>query len=246
MSRHTRGQSIVEMAFVLPMLLVLLFGIMEFGYYIYAYSTVSQAARNAAEAAAQLPPHQSWLDYEEAPPGDARYPGFMGDSCVRTIIRSATSDGTLFRGTINEGRNLADFVEIRYPNGSNTRNLRDRGPIEVTVRYPVSGITPLFQLLQIGDEEGITLEVTQRRSIENLGVDPTTPRGVACAENVEDFCDLYPDQCAGGRDDVQMGDQGRPQVAGAAPEPGSTGSLRLSASASAPSRLSSSIAAIRL
>lgn len=210
MSRRTRGQSIVEMAFVLPVLLILIFGIMEFGYYIYAYSTVSQAARNAAEAAAQLPPYQSWLDYESAPPADARYPGFTGDSCVRTIIDAATSDATLFRGEINAGRNLADYVDIRYPT-PNTRNLNDRGPIEVTVSYPVTGITPLFQLLNFGDNGNLNITITQRRSLENLGVDPSTPRGVACAQDVDDFCDMYPDRCSGGREEVEFGRQGLPQ-----------------------------------
>jgi hypothetical protein len=217
-----------------------IFGIMEFGYYIYAYSTVSQATRNAAEAAAQLPPHQSWLNYKNSPPADARYPGFAGDSCVRTIIDAAISDATLFRGEINQGRNLADYVEISYPNGGNTRNLNVRGPIEVTVRYPVTGITPLFQLLRIGDNGNLTITITQRRSLENLGVDPTTPRGVACAENVEDFCDLYPDKCAGGRDDVQMGDHGSLRTAAATLPP------LLSASPSVQSRLPSSVSAVRL
>jgi uncharacterized protein (UPF0333 family) len=205
MSRRKKGQSVVEMAFVLPILLVLIFGIIEFGYYIYAYTTVSQAARNAAEAAAQLPPHQSWLNYSSSPPGDGRYPGFSGDSCVRAIIVAATSDATLFGNTVNDGRNIADAVTISYPNGGQTRNLRDRGPIEVTVRYRVDGITPLFQLLRINNGDGILLTVTQRRSIENLGVDPSTPRGVACAEDVNDFCDLYPDQCSGGQQGPQFG-----------------------------------------
>jgi Flp pilus assembly protein TadG len=239
MSRHSRGQSIVEMAFVLPILLILIFGIIEFGYYIFAYTTVSQATRNAAEAAAQLPPYDSWLNYRSSPPADSRYPGFMGDSCVGTIIRTATSDATLFRGRINENRNIADYVTIRYPNGGNTRNLRDRGPIEVTVRYPVSGITPLFQLLRIGDGEGIMIEVTQRRSIENLGVDPSTPSGVACAKDVADFCDLYPDRCSGARANGQMGLQHAPTAAQV--EPAARAGFTPSQS-----RFSSYVAAIRL
>jgi hypothetical protein len=208
---------------------------------------VSQAARNAAEAAAQLPPYRSWLAYKTNPPADARFPGFTGDSCVGTIINAATSDATLFGGAINSGRNLADFVDITYPvTGRDTRNLNDRGPIEVTITYQVQGITPLFQLLNVGDGNGITIKVTQRRSIENLGVDPTTPRGVACAENVEDFCDLYPDRCTGGRDDVQMGDQGRPPIAGAAPAAEHLSAALVHTTVSTSSRFSSSVTAVRL
>lgn len=190
MSRRTHGQSVVEMAFVLPVLLIVLFGIMEFGYYIFAYSSVSQAARNAAEAAAQLPPYESWLEYETSPPGSG-YPGFRADKCVDAIYRAVESDSTVFRGEINEGRSISQFINISYPNGGHTRNLVDRGPIEITIRYPVRGITPLYQLL--GLEERLTMTVTQRRSIENLGIDPSRPQGVACAKDVDDWNDLNAD-----------------------------------------------------
>lgn len=187
MSRRTRGQSLVEMAFILPMLLILMFGITEFGYFIYAYSTVSQAARNGAEAAAQLPPYPTWLGYKSNPP--ANFPGFLADKCVNTIMTAVASDTTLFGEGINENRRLVDYVTISYPDGPDTRNLRARGPIEVTIRYPVQGITPLYNL--IGLEGGaVTLVITQRRSIENLGVDPSSPTGAACAEDLNDWREL--------------------------------------------------------
>lgn len=187
MPRRTHGQSIVEMAFVLPILLVILFGIMEFGYYIYAYSTVSQAARNAAETASQLPPHQGWLNYA----GSGTAPGgvpYRADKCVDAIFRAVESDSTLFNsGGVNGNNAIASFqyVTISYPGGGATRNLDDRGPIEVTVQYPVRGITPLYQLLRL--EGRITLKVTQRRSIESLGIDPSRPQGVACAKDINDW-----------------------------------------------------------
>ena len=175
MQRRTSGQSIVEMAFVLPVLLFLLFGIIEFGYVMFAYSTVSQAARNAAESAAQLPPYQTWLTYKDNPAGVP----FMADSCVSAIYFAARSDQTMFT-------NIEKGITISYPDdeklGRDTRNLEDRGPIQVTIRYHLAGITPLFQLLRL--DKGITLTVTQRRSIENLGVDPSKPGNIACAKDV--------------------------------------------------------------
>ena len=51
--RSRRGQALVEFALVLPMLLVLLLGIADFGRVFAAGITVEAAARNAAEAAAQ-------------------------------------------------------------------------------------------------------------------------------------------------------------------------------------------------
>lgn len=191
--RRQSGQSIVEMALILPLLLIVLFGLMEFGYLIFAYSTVSQAARNGAEAAAQLPPYESWLNYRNNPPSDSDYPGWRGDPCVNAVLQAIESDSTLFSGDINEGRDIVDFVTIRYPDGGATRNLTARGPIEVSISYPVRGITPLLQLLNFnGSGSLITLRVTQRRSLENLGNDPTKPRGVACAANMADFRELYP------------------------------------------------------
>lgn len=179
------------MALILPFMLLVLFGIMEFGYIIWAYSTVSQAARNGAEAAAQVPPYESWLAYRDNPPRDSDYPGFRGDACVNTVLAAVESDTTLFAGDINRNRSVVNFVTIRYPNGGDTRNLRDRGPIEVEISYPVTGLTPLFQLLRIGGSEGtITLRVVQRRSLENLGLDPTRPAGVACARNMAEWREL--------------------------------------------------------
>lgn len=191
MRRRSDGQSIVEMAFVLPVLLIVLFGIIEFGYLIFAYSTISQAARNGAETAAQLPPYQSWLDYKTTNPGI-----YGNDACVRGIMAAITSDATLFNGGVNNGARVQDWVTISYPNnkpGDDTRNLDDRGPIEVSISYPVSGITPLFQLLRLGDGSGtVNLRVTQRRSLENLGVDPSKPQGVACARDLDDWNRLNP------------------------------------------------------
>ncbi|NTV63046.1 MAG: pilus assembly protein [Oscillochloris sp.] len=186
MRRRTDGQSLVEMAFVLPVLLIVLFGVIEFGYVIYAYSTISQAARNAAEAGAQLPPYQSWLDYRTQTGLPANYPGFEGDGCVRAMYTAARTDQTLFT-------DLSQYMTISYPNGSDSRNLYDRGPIQVTISYPLRGITPLFTMFRLGGGSGtITLQVTQRRSLENLGEDPSKVNGVACAQDISNWEELNP------------------------------------------------------
>lgn len=51
--RARRGQTLVEFALVLPMLLVLLLGVADFGRAFHAGITVEAMARNAAEAASQ-------------------------------------------------------------------------------------------------------------------------------------------------------------------------------------------------
>ena len=49
--KRTRGQSLVEFALVLPILLILLLGILDFGRAIYAYNSVSNGARSGARVA---------------------------------------------------------------------------------------------------------------------------------------------------------------------------------------------------
>lgn len=50
-SRQGSGQSLVEFALLLPILLLILMGVFDFGRAIYAYNTVSEAARNGARVA---------------------------------------------------------------------------------------------------------------------------------------------------------------------------------------------------
>jgi hypothetical protein len=50
-SRFERGQSLVEFALVLPILLILLLGILDFGRAISAYNSVSNGARTGARVA---------------------------------------------------------------------------------------------------------------------------------------------------------------------------------------------------
>jgi len=50
--RNRRGQAIVELALVLPVFLLLLVGMMEFGLVLHDYVTVAEAARVGARAAA--------------------------------------------------------------------------------------------------------------------------------------------------------------------------------------------------
>jgi hypothetical protein len=56
MNRRECGQSIVEMALILPFLLLITVGTMELGYYIYTYSELENATRRAAEWASTTPP----------------------------------------------------------------------------------------------------------------------------------------------------------------------------------------------
>jgi Flp pilus assembly protein TadG len=53
--RDERGQNLVELALVLPLLLLLLGGIVDIGRAFYSYIEITNAAREGARAAARLP-----------------------------------------------------------------------------------------------------------------------------------------------------------------------------------------------
>lgn len=167
---------------------MLLFGIIDLSYYVYGYATLSQAARNGAEAAAQLPPYQSWLNYgnpAQEPTSDPDWNGLSIDRCVRTIYAKVQSDAEPFFG------DASNFTTITYPSdgvtATDTRNLSNRGPIQVTINYPISPLTPLFRWIGLDADGTWNVQVSARRSIESLGDDPSSPGRVPCAKDMDDW-----------------------------------------------------------
>jgi Flp pilus assembly protein TadG len=157
----------VEMALLMPLLLALMFAIIDMGWYIYGFATISQAARNGAEVAAQLPPFEATL-------ADA---GLIADDpCYFTIVDEVQEDASLYPLT-------SDNVTVRYPDNT-LSNKRDLGnPIEVAVVYDLEPLTPLFQWLPLGNNGRFTITASAVRSIESLGNTPASeenPNGVAC------------------------------------------------------------------
>jgi Flp pilus assembly protein TadG len=75
--QRTRGQSLVEFALVLPVFLLLIFGIIDLGRFVYMNSTVSQAAREAARTASV---EASWIG---SPRGDCNQPA--GPVCPANV-----------------------------------------------------------------------------------------------------------------------------------------------------------------
>ncbi len=160
--RPSEGQSLVEMAFVMPILFIILFGIIDLSYYIFSYGTIYNASRNGAETATKFPPYQEWLDRK----GDTTI-NFRDDPCTNSILESVQSQSLFFEDGI------AGATTISYPNGPDTRNLKDRGPIQVTITYQVEPLTPLWNFIPFGNNGVMTINVTTRRSIEQLGHIPS-------------------------------------------------------------------------
>jgi len=162
MRRQKEGQSLVEMAFVMPMLIIIIFGIIDISYYIFSYGTIYNASRNGAETAAKFPPYQEWLDRKE----DTSI-NFRDDPCTNSILDAVQSQALFFENSITGA------TEIRYPNGKDSRNIKDRGPIEVSISYNVEPLTPLWNFIPFGNNGVMTVNATTRRSIEQLGHIPS-------------------------------------------------------------------------
>lgn len=54
--RNSRGQSLIEFAFILPFLLILIGGVVDFGLSLFVGHVIQNAAREGARAGAVLPP----------------------------------------------------------------------------------------------------------------------------------------------------------------------------------------------
>jgi hypothetical protein len=175
--RRKRGQSIVEMALILPILLFVIFGIIDMGYYVYGYSTLYQAARNGAYKASTLPPQPWQVSPVLASPNTS-------DKCVANVLAQVQSDATLFPDLTNPKAGQGPYVTIVYPklegtsipgnpNGNSALfPYRQPGePLEIRITYPIDPLTPLFKLINIGSNGKMNVQVTARRSIESLGED---------------------------------------------------------------------------
>jgi hypothetical protein len=163
MRRRSEGQSLVEMALMLPLLLMILFGIIDLGYYIYGYSTIYEAARNGTEKAANLAPYKSSLTNSS-------------EDCMAAILAETQKGVVLFSDFSSSN------VQISYPSG--TRALGQ--PVQVEITYNIQPLTPLFRFVSFGSQGVLPIHVMARRSIENMGSGPPSPdhpNGIVCSGN---------------------------------------------------------------
>ncbi len=187
------GQSLVEMALLLPLLLILLFGIIDLGWYLFAYTTVWNATRNGAEIAAQVPPTPFVLNRQEngvaawagnLPARPPQYPDAATDPCVCAILRAAgVSDHNCASGRRAVYPFTTSQLSIGYPPVLGTGNPRSIGrPVEVRIDTTVRPLTPLVQLVGgvFNNSGTLRIQATIQRSIENLGNNPNYENGVAC------------------------------------------------------------------
>jgi Flp pilus assembly protein TadG len=171
MEKRTTGQSMVEMALLLPFFLLVVFGIIDMGWYIYGYSTVYQAARNGAQKASELPPQIIRVS-----PSLNRT-----DTCVSNVLSAAQSGAVLFPD-LTTSTNVNNTIAINYPATDASGNpIRALGyPVEINITYNLNPLTPLWRFITFGTQGTMRVTTTARRSIESLGENPTAANYVAC------------------------------------------------------------------
>jgi TadE-like protein len=156
-----RSQSMVEFAIVAPVLLLLLFGIVDFGRVIYIYATLNQAVNEGARVAIRdsaLLPNDT--DVETAVKQHA-VDVFLANPCpngpIDTSVAPPANQGLLY---ITEP-NPPSTVELLSPTledapggemwANNTLQCSARNPahdhayLQVTIRYNFVPFTPLLQ-----------------------------------------------------------------------------------------------------
>lgn len=149
-----RGQTLVEFALAIPIFLILIFGIFEFGRVILTYASVFTASREAARYAASTelvggtPKYLDCAGIEDA----ARRVGFFAELTHINIYYDDHTDG------FNNIRNItgdnpltdADLNALPQCGGSYVPDLGDQIIVLVTANYrPVAGIIPEVTLYNI-------------------------------------------------------------------------------------------------
>jgi Flp pilus assembly protein TadG len=116
----SRGQGLVEFALILPVLILIFMGVFDFGRAIYAYNSVSNAAREGARVGI--------VDQ-----------GTGAGGAYNAAIEAANQATAL-------GLNPTDpnQVQVTFPTSTQCPTLEVGCPIRVRVQYQFSAITPII------------------------------------------------------------------------------------------------------
>lgn len=172
--QRREGQSLVEMAFILPLLLVLFFGIIDIGYFLYGYATVYRAARRGADVAAIYPPFSHRLETVGIPD----VPGPEGsydtrDMCVQEIVNSVQKGSILIQlQDVAEDREKFSIIYLENPTGPPIPDSRERAigdTVSVAITYTIEPLTPMMTLIPGVGKSGITVHASSMRTIQGEG-----------------------------------------------------------------------------
>lgn len=154
--RKDQGQAVVELVLVLPLVLTMVFAIVEFGFALNTYLTVNTAAAEGARYGALA-----------APPGD----GTCGTNTVRGRALH-TSPGTL----------ECSDITVSYPGGPGSAGRGDE--VVVRISHTYDAITPLGAVLTLLGEFGFpdefTLNACSSGRLEQAPSPPVSRGGSSC------------------------------------------------------------------
>ncbi len=161
--RERPGQTLVEFALILPLLILVILGVIEFGRLFFGFSTLQNAARYAADVASKSPPHLGQMV-----PGDP-----LGRVYAEDSPDCGTPEDPCNLASIREAaRRYAPLFSPADPNihvyflpVKGIVSNRVGGLIEVQIEYNILPITPVLKDLA---PLGIPVVVSSRRTIVNL------------------------------------------------------------------------------
>jgi Flp pilus assembly protein TadG len=161
-----KGQGLVEFAIVLPIFLILMLGIIEFGYFFFIYSTANQAAREAARYGAGAGEvgttgyyyYQDCAGMREVATRIGRYAAIQGgdvdiwyDTGPETS-ETGNCDGTTSMHTVNLGERVVVEVNVTYHSIISLLNIPDVDIQATSARTIVSRVQ-ISSLMKISSIE---------------------------------------------------------------------------------------------
>jgi Flp pilus assembly protein TadG len=135
---------VVEFAIVLPLLLMLVFGIIDFGLLINDKTVLANAAREGARNGS--------ISHSEA--------------VIRSTITSALGDIPAKDVTITVGCKGPAPTYTACPAGGFDANVKSGGTVQVTVKYHYNWLTPIPSLIGLGSKGGDDITETVEMRVE--------------------------------------------------------------------------------
>ena len=133
--KNERGQNMIEMALVLPILLLLLFGIIEFGRIFYSFLSINNGARAGARYAAVH---------------------VVDDDDLKDIIAEKS-----FPGDSDAQDTVVAHTTIEYVDSDGDEDRESDGTVEISIAYPVELYAPLIYRI-IGDVDAQGHKIDQK------------------------------------------------------------------------------------
>lgn len=155
---RTRGQSLVEFALILPIFLLIIFGLFDMGRAVYAWSTINNAAR---EAARQLIVDQTYVIVG----GQPVYVHARDEAIKQSVALGVTDSQVYIDFRDPDALDTPDTCEVPDPSA-----IRLGCVAVVDIEYTFEPATPVIGQL-VGT---LTLKGESRFSVESVCQEPTT------------------------------------------------------------------------